>query len=681
MNSICIVSYNRLNDLIQTLEGIDKYCTGEYEVVIVDNNSTDKQTQDYLVRYCANPKVPTTLILNKENEGPAKAFNKAFRHANGDILVHLDSDIVVPFEGWNVKLEEFLNRHDEVGLVGPDTPGQCLRLDRGDNFDETEFCLSGDTKIPLLDGTIKTMKELSELSSLDNIHTYSLDENSKIVPGRVLKAWKTGLKQTLKVTLDNGSSFKCTPNHRIMMRDGSYREAKDLKEKDSVMPLYTYKRQSAKKSPTRTYEQVYEWIYVPKYNKYMPTHVVIGRKKGVKGEVVHHKNYNSLDNNPTNLKLMSKENHSKIHTKEWTEEDREKWSKKIQKQWDSNFEGKAKISKSLLEAYASGKRVSWNKGALKLVWVVCAQCGTKKQRTLYKSQLHNIFFCSNKCHGLYLRKGEFIECLICGKEKYFTRDVLNKGGGIYCSHRCGYIGRKIYGKVVKNHKIKKIEHADIVDVYDMTIDTYHNFAILTNETRKDGVFVHNCLGGSWAMRKKDFERCGGWSEKNKDGGAVEVEHCYRLRMSGFRVGLLRDIYRVHLDTSAHDSTKYARGTFEFLKEVNNYHLGFFHYKSPAMLYWEDLPINVLFRKQVFARYGLNLNPEIVTLQNHTFELLKIPGTQKHFNELGLQQLVNEGIVMRGSDRFEDVPRELLCGNIKWNMEVERIVNSRRIACL
>ena len=114
-------------------------------------------------------------------------------------------------------------------------------------------CLAGDTAIRLLNGETKTIKELYESQAKD-FWVYSIDKNGNIVPGKadtVLLTRKNA--DVLKVTLDNGKSFKCTPDHKCMLRDGSYVEAKDLKAGVALMPLYTKKeRLSGKNARTRT---------------------------------------------------------------------------------------------------------------------------------------------------------------------------------------------------------------------------------------------------------------------------------------------------------------------------------------------------------------------------------------------------------------------------------------------
>jgi intein/homing endonuclease len=94
-----------------------------------------------------------------------------------------------------------------------------------------------------LDGTNVSIEDLA---GKENIELYGCTENGCIVPTVAKRVFKTREVSTyIKVHLDNGEVVKCTPNHRFMLRDGSYKEAQYLQEEDSLMPLY-YIRQAMK---------------------------------------------------------------------------------------------------------------------------------------------------------------------------------------------------------------------------------------------------------------------------------------------------------------------------------------------------------------------------------------------------------------------------------------------------
>lgn len=134
-------------------------------------------------------------------------------------------------------------------------------------------CLSGNTEIPLLDGTTKTIEELTERS--EPFWVYSM-QDGKVVPGKCVRAWKTAYREDmLEVTLDNGSVINCTSDHLFMLRDGTYTPASELVPGSSLMPLYRKTETLGKSKP---YEQV--WHPEPGKNKkhWRFTHSVVAEK-------------------------------------------------------------------------------------------------------------------------------------------------------------------------------------------------------------------------------------------------------------------------------------------------------------------------------------------------------------------------------------------------------------------
>ena len=84
--SVVIPTYNRLSLLPRTLESVWRQRFTDYEVILVDDGSTDG-TQEYL-RGMGN-KVRT---INQANLGPGAARNAGAREARGEYVAFLDSD-------------------------------------------------------------------------------------------------------------------------------------------------------------------------------------------------------------------------------------------------------------------------------------------------------------------------------------------------------------------------------------------------------------------------------------------------------------------------------------------------------------------------------------------------------------------------------------------------------------
>lgn len=118
--------------------------------------------------------------------------------------------------------------------------GYCYReannIPKGERY---EMCMSGNTVVKLLNGEYKTLKEIAELGMTD-FWVYSIDVNTgTIVPAIAKLSRITGYaKKLLKVTFDNGRSLLCTPDHKFLMRDCTYKQAENLEYGDSVMPMY-----------------------------------------------------------------------------------------------------------------------------------------------------------------------------------------------------------------------------------------------------------------------------------------------------------------------------------------------------------------------------------------------------------------------------------------------------------
>ncbi|WP_024617894.1 glycosyltransferase [Pseudomonas kilonensis] len=116
--SIVLVTYNNLNLTIQCVNSILRNTTWpNYQLIVVDNGSEDG-TGDYLERLRQD--VPTAkVILNPDNRGFAAANNQGLREADGDILLLLNNDTVVP-DGWLDPLVRHLS-DPSIGLIGPVT--------------------------------------------------------------------------------------------------------------------------------------------------------------------------------------------------------------------------------------------------------------------------------------------------------------------------------------------------------------------------------------------------------------------------------------------------------------------------------------------------------------------------------------------------------------------------------
>lgn len=110
--SVLIVSYNTCELTLRCLASLADGTDVPYEVIVVDNASSDDTVARIGERF---PDV--TVLPQRENLGFARAVNLASRHARGQYLLLLNPDTVV-LEGAVERLLDFARSHPEHGVYG-----------------------------------------------------------------------------------------------------------------------------------------------------------------------------------------------------------------------------------------------------------------------------------------------------------------------------------------------------------------------------------------------------------------------------------------------------------------------------------------------------------------------------------------------------------------------------------
>jgi len=94
--SVVIPTYNRLPILRQCLEALERQILEpplqHYEVVLVDDGSTDDTVHWLDVHATAFPHL---RLIRQQHGGPAEGRNRGVHAARGDVIVFIDSDLVV----------------------------------------------------------------------------------------------------------------------------------------------------------------------------------------------------------------------------------------------------------------------------------------------------------------------------------------------------------------------------------------------------------------------------------------------------------------------------------------------------------------------------------------------------------------------------------------------------------
>lgn len=110
--SIVIATFNKMEYTQQCIHSIREFTqTGDYEIIIIDNNSTDG-TLAWLKQ-----QADIRTISNSENFGFPKACNQGIEIAQGDTILLLNNDTIVT-KNWLSNLLVCLYSDDNIGAVG-----------------------------------------------------------------------------------------------------------------------------------------------------------------------------------------------------------------------------------------------------------------------------------------------------------------------------------------------------------------------------------------------------------------------------------------------------------------------------------------------------------------------------------------------------------------------------------
>lgn len=115
--SLCVLSFNRLAFMADTIEELHAKSQHPFELIVHDDGSTPA-VQTVLMEYMLEGKI-SSLILNPagHNQGQGTALNRMFNMATGDPIVKLDQDMVYE-DGWLRDAVGIMEAEHEIGLLG-----------------------------------------------------------------------------------------------------------------------------------------------------------------------------------------------------------------------------------------------------------------------------------------------------------------------------------------------------------------------------------------------------------------------------------------------------------------------------------------------------------------------------------------------------------------------------------
>ena len=149
--------------------------------------------------------------------------------------------------------------------------------------DHLRKCIAEGSLITMSDGTLKPIEDV-------RVGDRVISFDGKVFSGKtVTAAWDNGVKDVVEVTLEDGISLRCTPDHRLLTQDG-WKESSKLSSDDWV---YTPRRIMCVCIPVKSIKKagkskVYDLTVEDNHNfiaNNIVCHNCIGKKLGTKEEL------------------------------------------------------------------------------------------------------------------------------------------------------------------------------------------------------------------------------------------------------------------------------------------------------------------------------------------------------------------------------------------------------------
>ena len=137
--SIIVPVFNRPDEVDELLESLSNQTLKEFEVIIVEDGSV-KTCKDVCDKYAD---ILVLYYYAKENSGPGQSRNYGAERANGDYLLILDSDVVLP-NGYLQAVEDTLRQNPAEAFGGPDAAHSSFTpVQKAISYSMTSFFTTG----------------------------------------------------------------------------------------------------------------------------------------------------------------------------------------------------------------------------------------------------------------------------------------------------------------------------------------------------------------------------------------------------------------------------------------------------------------------------------------------------------------------------------------------------------
>ena len=137
--SIIVPVYNRPDEVDELLESLSNQTLKDFEVVIVEDGSV-KPCKDVCDKYAG---ILALHYYAKENSGPGQSRNYGAERAQGDYVIILDSDVVLP-TGYLQAIDDELRQNPSEAFGGPDAAHDSFTpVQKAISYSMTSFFTTG----------------------------------------------------------------------------------------------------------------------------------------------------------------------------------------------------------------------------------------------------------------------------------------------------------------------------------------------------------------------------------------------------------------------------------------------------------------------------------------------------------------------------------------------------------
>ena len=137
--SIIVPVYNRPDEVDELLRSLTGQTMKDFEVLIVEDGS-QRDCREVVEKY--KPQLNLKYFA-KPNSGPGQSRNYGAQRAQGDMLIVLDSDVVLP-QGYMKAVDDEMRRQPAVAFGGPDASHPSFtNVQKAISYSMTSFFTTG----------------------------------------------------------------------------------------------------------------------------------------------------------------------------------------------------------------------------------------------------------------------------------------------------------------------------------------------------------------------------------------------------------------------------------------------------------------------------------------------------------------------------------------------------------